>query len=128
MILTDSSVVIDFERSADPNILHLILANAAGICGGTRAEVLHGARDAAHRVRMLTDLQVFQQVSIPEPLWDDVGDNLAALRRSGITVPFQDAVIATVAIANDVELWTHDNQFKLIQTALPQLRLFVEPP
>jgi predicted nucleic acid-binding protein len=67
-------------------------------------------------------------VPIPDSLWDDVGDNLAALRAAGVTVPFPDVVIATVAIANDIELWTHDNQFTMIQRVLPRLRLFQEPP
>jgi predicted nucleic acid-binding protein len=67
-------------------------------------------------------------MTIPESLWDDVGDNLAALRAAGITVPFADAVIATVAIANGVELWTRDHQFTLMQTVLTSLRLFQEPP
>jgi predicted nucleic acid-binding protein len=33
-----------------------------------------------------------------------------------------------VAIENDVELWTRDKQFQLVQAALPALKLFQEPP
>ncbi|MFO0807261.1 MAG: hypothetical protein U0746_01420 [Gemmataceae bacterium] len=43
-------------------------------------------------------------------------------------MPFPDAVLATLAIANSIELWTRDKHFALIQTALPALRLFQEPP
>jgi predicted nucleic acid-binding protein len=57
-----------------------------------------------------------------------VGDNLAALRAAGQRFPFADVVVATVAIANDIELWTRDYHFKLMHTTLPALRLFVEPP
>src|SRR5438105_15847794 len=125
MILADSTVVIDFVRSKDPKMLHIIVTSSAAICGITRAEVLNGARNPAHRAKLITDLSVFGQVVIPEPLWDDVGDNLSLLRRKGVNVPFQDVVIATVAIANDIELWNRDKQFLLIQIVLPQLRLFV---
>lgn len=128
MILTDSTVIIDVSRSQDPRLLGIIAKFDAAACGVSRAELLHGARDAAHRQNLLRTLGLFRIVSIPDALRDDIGDNLATLRRNGITVPFADVVIATVAIANDVELWTRDNQFKLIQTWLPQLRLFVEPP
>src|SRR5262245_51716138 len=128
MILADSTIVIDYLRTGDPKIVTLFQAHNAAICGITRAEVLNGARDPAHRVRLLAALNSFHQVPIPDSLWDEVGDNLAALRSAGVTVPFPDAVIATVAIANDIELWTRDNQFLLIQRALPRLRLFVEPP
>ena len=128
MILTDSTIVIDVSRSHDARLLGIISAFDAAVCGPTRAELLHGSRDPAHRQNLLRTLGLFQLVSIPDALWDVVGDNLAALRSNGITVPFADVIIATVAIANDIELWTRDKQFQFIQSVLPQLRLFVEPP
>lgn len=127
-ILADSSVVIDFLRTADARLRHLIVTQPAAICGVTRAEVLHGARGPADRARLQVALGMFQRIAMPEPLWDAAGDNLAALRSAGITVPFADAIIATVAIENDVELWTRDGQFLRTQAALPKLRLFQEPP
>jgi predicted nucleic acid-binding protein len=109
MILTDSSVVIDYLRTRDPKIPAVSQSHGVAVCGVTRAEILHGARGAKDRRRLLTVLNAFSQVPIPDSLWDEVGDNLAALRAAGVTVPFQDVVIATVAIANDIELWTRDN-------------------
>ena len=67
-------------------------------------------------------------VFTPESVWDDVGDNLCTLRTHGVTVPFPDAVLATLAIVNHLELWTHDAHFLLIQKWLPALKLFQEPP
>jgi predicted nucleic acid-binding protein len=128
VILVDTSVVIDYVRTSDPKLIALFQTHNAAICGVTRAEVLWGTRDSRHRTSLHSALNSFIQLSVPESLWDEIGDSLAALRRSGITVPFQDVVIATIAISNDIELWTRDNQFKLIQTVLLQLRLFVEPP
>lgn len=129
MILADSTVVIDFcRRRPDPKVISVMAAHVAAICGITRAEVLTGARDLNHHQQLLGMLAQFQSVPIPESMWDLVGENIADLRRNGITVPFQDAIIATVAIANDIELWTRDNQFRMIQGVLPQLRLFQEPP
>jgi predicted nucleic acid-binding protein len=63
-----------------------------------------------------------------ERLWDVVGDCLAALRSAGVTVPFADVVIAVLAIDHDIELWTRDAQFHSIQSVLPALKLFQEPP
>jgi predicted nucleic acid-binding protein len=94
----------------------------------TRAEILHGARDPAHRQRLLAALSLFHQLPLPDSLWDEVGDHLATLGAAGVTVPLADVIIATIAIANDIELWTRDQQFTLIQAVLPQLRLFQEPP
>lgn len=128
MTLVDTSVVIDFLRFADPKLLVLFKSLPGAICGVTRAEVLHGARNPADRARVLTVLNAFGQIPIPDSLWDDVGDLLAALRSAGVTVPFNDVLIATVAISTGVELWTRDNQFALIQRVEPRLVLFTEPP
>jgi predicted nucleic acid-binding protein len=115
MILLDSSVVIDLFRAQDDRILDVILEHDAAICGITRAEVLYGARDANHRVKLIAALDLFQYLALPETIWDQVGDNLAALRTSGVTVPLADAIVATVAMMNNVELWCRDQHFPLIR-------------
>jgi predicted nucleic acid-binding protein len=128
MILADTSVVVEFLRTADPKLRGIIAGEPAAVCGVTRAEVLHGARDPAHRLRLTTALNLFAQVPFPEALWDRAGDHAAELRRRGVTVPFADVLITTVAIENGVELWTRDAHFGLVQRVLPALRLFAEPP
>ena len=127
MILVDTSVVIDYSRSSDPRMLAVFKSWDAAICGITRAEVLHGARDTAHLNKLIVGLDSFRQEDIPRSLWDQVGANLAALRTRGVTVPFADVIIASLAIQLDVDLWTRDKQFGLIQNVLPALRLFIEP-
>jgi predicted nucleic acid-binding protein len=128
MILVDTSVVIEYVRGKDAKLQALLPTLSGALCGITRAEMLHGVRDPGHRRNILSVLAAFRQVAIPDSLWDEVGDHLAALRAGGITVPFQDAVIATVAIVNGLELWARDHPFLLIQGVLPRLRLFQEPP
>jgi predicted nucleic acid-binding protein len=128
MIIVDASVVIDYIRGQDPKLQALLLAFPVAICGVTRAEVLCGSRDPAHRQKLIVTLAPFHFVSLPDSLWDTVGDNLAALRSKGITVPLADAVIATLGIENDVEVWARDPHFPLIQKVLPRLKLFQEPP
>jgi len=67
-------------------------------------------------------------VATVEPLWNLAGDNLAMLYTSGTTVPFPDALVATVAIENDLEVWARDPHFPMMQKILPHLKLFQEPP
>lgn len=128
MILVDTNVLIDAIRTGNPKIVALLQTHAAAVCGITGAELLHGVRTATERSDLLVMLGTLGAVPIPEPLWDAVGDNLNALRADGVTIPFTDAVIATVALANDVELWTRDAHFALVQNVLPALKLFSEPP
>jgi predicted nucleic acid-binding protein len=44
-----------------------------------------------------------------------------------VTVPFADALIATIAIENALAIWTRDSHFAQIQGVLTDLRLFPEP-
>ena len=94
MTLVDTSVVIDFLRSQEAKLLGLFRSLPGAVCGVTRAEVLHGGRTPPDRARLLTVLNTFHQVPIPDSLWDEAGDLLAALRSAGVTVPFNDAMIA----------------------------------
>jgi len=128
MILVDASVVIGYVKKPDPKVLGLFQVHGAAVCGITRAEVLHGARNPADRQRLLHQLTILTQVAIPDSIWDAVGDALAALRAAGVTVPFPDVVLACVAIDYGIELWTRDQHFSLMQAVLPKLRLFQEPP
>ncbi len=128
MILIDSSVLIDALRKPDPKLHGVFNAVQPALCGIVIAEVLHGARDAADYGRLVAAVAAFPQVSMPDTIWELVGRNLWSLRSQGVAVPFQDVVIATVAMENDLELWTRDAQFTLIQHVLPQLKLFQQPP
>jgi predicted nucleic acid-binding protein len=128
MILVDTSVVIPWLRTGDPKLDTLFRTLPVAVCGITFAELLHGVRSPTERTRTLAALAAFTPVPILDPMWLGVGDNLNVLRSAGVTIPFADAVIATVAIANDIELWTRDAHFTLVQRVLPALKLFVEPP
>ncbi|MBA4192568.1 MAG: hypothetical protein C0467_31760 [Planctomycetaceae bacterium] len=129
MILVDTGVLIDYTRTpSDPKLGGLFRTLPLAICGAVRAEILHGSRNPRDRARLVLLLDCFSQLAIPESHWDTIGDNLNALRKSGVTIPFTDAIIATVALANDIELWTRDTHFTLVQRVLPALKLFIEPP
>ena len=128
MILADSSVVIAYARGKDAKLTRLIPLHPAAVCGIVQAELLCGARDAAHRRKMLNLLAAFPQISMPESVWEIVGDSLAALRRQGVIVPFPDVAVASLGILNGLEVWARDSHFARMQTVLPPLKLFQEPP
>ena len=128
MILTDTSIVVVFLRGPTVRLTAIIQTHQAAICGITLAEVYAGARSPADFTRLATALSQFGTVAIPDTIWSQVGRNLSLLRSHGITVPFPDVVIATVAIDNGLELWTYDAHFSLMQTVLPGLNLFQGPP
>lgn len=128
MTLVDTSVIVDYLRSGDATLVGLFQSLPGAVCGTIRAEVLHGARSLADRARLLTVLDAFLQTATHESVWDQVGDLLAKLRVNGVSVPFNDVVIACVAVSAGIELWTRDNQFQKIQQHEPRLLLFHESP
>jgi hypothetical protein len=46
------------------------------------------------------------------------------LKKKGISVPFQDAAIATICIVNDIPLLSKDSHFEIIAKVLDGLRLY----
>jgi len=128
MVLADTSVIIAFLRTADPKLLGILKQEGAIVCGITRAEVLCGVRNPADFTHFMSALNALPQAPIPDALWDAIGLNLATLRRAGLTMSLADVTIASMAVHLGVELWARDQHYKLMQTVLPSLRLFQEPP
>ena len=119
MILVDTTVVVAYLRTADPRLQGIFAAHQAGICGVTRAEILHGVRNPADLTRFSQALNAFQQVPIPEALWDEVGAHLAALRAAGLPTPLDDVIIAALSIHLNVELWSRDQHHVALGLAAP---------
>lgn len=128
MILVDASVLIDYLRTKDAKLDQIFRKEPVAVCGVTRSEILAGARSAKDRQRLLLFLARFQQVLTPESAWETAGDNLAAFYAGGLTVPLPDALVATIGFENAFEVWARDAHFPTMQTILPALKLFQEPP
>src|SRR5438876_427881 len=111
MILADTTVVVDYLRKPTPQMVQIIQHHEAAICGATLAEIYAGARSPAAFKKYDKSLSVFRRVAIPKKIWPSLGRNLALLAAKGTTVPFPDALIATVALENDLELWHLDRHF-----------------
>src|SRR5437868_3768559 len=108
-------------------MIRTIQDHDAAICGATVAEIYAGARLPSDFQKYDASLSIFNHVAIPEKIWPSLGRNLALLGAKGISVPFLDALIATVAIENNLELWRHDHHFPAIQNVIPALKSFQVP-
>ena len=87
------------------------------------AELLHGARTEKELDDITEAISCFEKLYVGEN-WNHLGRILYRLRKSGVTLPFTDAVIAQVAINNDISILTNDHHFKLIQSIIPELKLY----
>ena len=127
MILLDTSVLVRYLRTASPAIRAILASTECAVCGVTRAELLHGARTPQDADELRLALKTFTQLPIQEATWDRLGDALASLRARGLPMPFQDVLIAVVAMDFDAELWSYDGHFLLIKSVLTNLKLFEGP-
>ena len=126
MILTDATILVSYLRTPTSRVEKILTSGDVAICGVTRSEILYGAKSEKNLKELIRILDEFVPVLINEEIWDELGINLQKLRTHGITAPFQDVLIATVAIKNNLELWSYDKHFSLIKKILPGLRLFSE--
>lgn len=122
--------MIRYLRTAAPEIHHSLHAQPVAVSVVTRAEILHGAKNDLDFDRLTNILDAFVQIGVDSGAWVDVARHLYQLRRRGILVPFQDVLIATLAIRQDIEVWTYDTHFQLMQSVLPSRvkREMTDPP
>ena len=98
MILADTTVAIDYERSRSSRLNQIIQTHAAAVCGITVAEMFAGVRTAKDEARCLAALADFQRLPIPDALWETTGRYQSLLLSRGVTVQLADTAIATLAI------------------------------
>src|SRR4051812_20268472 len=70
MILVDANILTGFTRTADRAVGAILMRPDAGVCGVTRAEILHGARNPADAAALAAALDALVQVPTPEAVWD----------------------------------------------------------
>ena len=123
-ILADSNIFIDFWKKTDQALIDIFSNEDVVICGVVKSELMHGAKSEVDLDRICNALDTFEELSFDESDWPLLGKTLYTLRKSGITVPFQDAIIAYLAIKNGIAVWTRDTHFSHMQTVLSDLQLY----
>ena len=124
MVLVDTNIIIGFWRKRDSSMEQIFLTEDVAVCGVVKAELMHGARNKEDIDRIVKALSPFPCLDMQEGDWEKLGRNLYELRSHGITLPFQDALIATIAISHRAQVWTNDVHFARIQEFVPELRLY----
>ena len=124
MILVDTCVIINYLRTPTPKIKKIFQKNEIAICGVVMAELLRGAVSEKQFNQLKSSLECFEYIPFEQVDWDNLARLLYTLKTNGIAVPFQDAMIALLAIKTGCQLWTTDHHFSILQSVLPELKLF----
>ena len=123
MILVDTNIIIDYWNSPDEKLTKVFSEEDIAICGIVEAELLHGARSEKELDNITEAISCFERLYVGEN-WNHLGRILYRLRKAGVTLPFTDAIIAQIAINNGISILTNDHHFKLIQSIIPELKLY----
>ncbi|WP_049945448.1 PIN domain-containing protein [Butyrivibrio sp. AC2005] len=123
-VLVDTNIMIDYMKRPTEKMIEVFQNEDIVISGVVISELFHGALSEKELDSLEEDLSVYESLNITESDWNEFGRFLYTLRKSGLTVPYPDAIISYVAIKNDVPVWTKDKHFKLIQAAEDKLKLY----
>ena len=122
MVLVDSSVWIEAARrkgSAEVKcaLEGLLEEYQAAVCGLVWLEVLGGAL-AVNRARLQSYFSVLPRLRTPEDTWDYAATHAGKLRDEGLTIPWSDVLVASVAMAHNVRVYSCDRHFDLMGRSL----------
>lgn len=121
-VLVDTTIWISFFRektkSGDPLEI-LLMGNAVWTCGIVIFEVLQGIKSEGEKARVLSLLTDLPYIEMTKSLWQRASEFSWSLKKKGLNLPLSDILIATIAIENDMSVYTLDNHFAQI----PNLKL-----
>ena len=123
MVLADTNVIIDLWHNASEEDIKLFYEDDIVTCGVVKSELMHGAYSKKNLNQIEQELQLLREYNIQDDQWEEFGRFLYNLRISGLSLPYPDALIAFIAIKNNLKLKTKDKHFKLIHVVMPELQL-----
>lgn len=123
MILVDSNIFIDYWKHPLEEWTEVFKQNEIAVCGVIQAELLRGSHSDMEFKQIKEALDCFEYLTFEDDDWIELSRLFITLKKAGLSVPFQDGIIAWIAIKNKCEIWTHDNHFKLISNIFPQISL-----
>jgi len=124
MKLVDTNIFIDYWKYQDEKSKKIFESNDIAVCGIVYTELLTGCRTENKKIEMINSLSSCKYLKFTKKDWIRFADFLKKLKLSGVTVPFQDGIIAWLAIKNNCEVWTKDNHFTVMKAVFPELQLF----
>ena len=122
-ILVDTNILIDYLKNPTDNATKIFEQNEIATCGVIVTELLRGSKSPKETQKLKAALECFDYLDFEKSDWIEIAELFIKLKKSGITVPFQDGIISYLAIKHNCKVWTKDVHFKVIQSVIPILEL-----
>lgn len=122
MVLVDTSAMVEFFRRQGAlevklAVRGLLDAFEATLCGPVELEFLGGAR-REEKDRIQAWLNILPYLRNDQKLWRKGAETYSRLRSEGLTVPWNDALIATLALGADCRVYAVDKHFSAMAPIL----------
>lgn len=127
MILIDTSAwIASFKRTGNHELKEFmrqsIVSGLAVTSPVIILELLQGCRSVGERDELRIKLESLDSLSITSSIWEQAYELGFSLRRSGLTIPTVDLVIAALAIEYKSLLVHHDEHYEMIIPHFPILQ------
>jgi len=117
-IIVDTCVWIEFFREPKSELtLHLktlLRERKVIMVGIVMAEILQGVKASKEANLVKERIGKLPYVETTRAIWITAGEISASLRRTGITIPLSDLIIAATALSGNYEIFTVDPHFNKI--------------
>jgi hypothetical protein len=118
MVIADASAWIAYFTDPDSTekraIDALIDDREVALVGVVLAELMQGCRDPKESREILETVTALDFLDSTRLTWQRTGELSASLRRSGITIPLTDLLIAAIALEHNCQVFTLDPHFEKI--------------
>jgi predicted nucleic acid-binding protein len=116
-VLIDTSVWIEFFRSKSAKggeVERLLMEDSVWTCGIVLFELLQGIKSEREKSLIIGILSELSHVEMSEHLWKIAAELSLSLKKKGKNLPFSDILISSIAIDNQLSIFTFDRHFEEI--------------
>ncbi|MDP3851761.1 MAG: PIN domain-containing protein [Luteolibacter sp.] len=115
LVLVDTSAWIESHRRDGDAAVKLAVRGLldefeAALCGPVEMEYLGGARPQ-ERERLQAWCNILPYIRSDQKLWRRAAVNFSLLKSKGVTAPWNDVLIATIALENGCRVYAVDKHF-----------------
>ena len=115
MILLDTNVIIDLLNNEDDSRWDLLNQEDCVICGIVISELYSGIRSNKEEKAVELFVNSLDCLSVEEGDWQKIGQLISHFKKNGLSVPFQDAVLAYLSIKYGCKILTLDKHFSMMK-------------
>lgn len=116
MILFDTNVIIDMLNNENDYRWNYLSQEECVICGVVISELYSGIKNKKESKAVELFVNSLDCLSIENEDWEKIGELIYNLKKNGISVPFQDAILGYLSIKHSCKILTNDKHFSMMQS------------